>query len=370
MRAEEHSGRATIMSRVSSDPEGGVDDGSGALLNADGSSFSGKERNQLFVNDRGSRFTAISGVSGLDSVFDARSFVDWDYDRDGWGDVALVNANAPMLEVFRSRLGERGLEGGLVAVRFVGANRSHAASPGASNRDGVGSVVTVTAGDLVVRREHAFGAGRGAQNSATLRVGFGAPRTADRVEVRFPSGALAVAEDVAEGSLLTVYEDPTESPTGEAIVVEGYRVAAREPLPWEPAAVQRLPLPPAGDAPARLRLVVTMATWCASCAEEVPELRLLREAFDESELEMLALPMDAADGRAELDAWMEDLGPPYELIDYDAGRASAAQSTLERELGRDGIPVSFVTNASGELLWTQFGPPTVSRLRALLAADQ
>ena len=64
------------------------------------------ETNSVFINDAGRAFSDLSGVSGMDSIADGRGFAYLDYDRDGWVDVALVNSNAPQLELFRNRMGE------------------------------------------------------------------------------------------------------------------------------------------------------------------------------------------------------------------------------------------------------------------------
>ncbi len=67
-------------------------------------SLSGGERNHLFLSDRGRHFDDVSGVSGLDTPGDSRSFAVFDYDRDGWQDVALVNTNAPFLNLSRNEI--------------------------------------------------------------------------------------------------------------------------------------------------------------------------------------------------------------------------------------------------------------------------
>jgi len=85
-------------------------------------SISGKERNRLFVNREG-EFADYSGVSGLDNPADSRVFATWDFDRDGWSDIAVVNANRPVLNIYRNRIGEQvGNRGRFIAVRFVGGN--------------------------------------------------------------------------------------------------------------------------------------------------------------------------------------------------------------------------------------------------------
>ena len=52
-------------------------------------SQTGNERNHLFLNRAGARFVDISPLSGMDTPADSRTFVLWDYDRDGWQDVSV-----------------------------------------------------------------------------------------------------------------------------------------------------------------------------------------------------------------------------------------------------------------------------------------
>ncbi|MDE2810606.1 MAG: ASPIC/UnbV domain-containing protein, partial [Gemmatimonadota bacterium] len=72
-------------------------------------------------------------------------------------------------------------------------------------------------------REHRAGEGFSAQNSATLIVGLGAYQRVDAVHVRWPSGRVQQVAEVAAGMLVTVYENPRNSPTGVAFVVVPYR---------------------------------------------------------------------------------------------------------------------------------------------------
>ena len=110
-------------------------------------SFSGNEANHLFLNQRGASFEDISGVSGLDSRADSRAFAVFDYDRDGWQDIVLVNSNAPMLHLFHNEIGTAGGDGRVIGVRFVGGNHAAVPADGHSNRDGYGAVVRVDLGE-------------------------------------------------------------------------------------------------------------------------------------------------------------------------------------------------------------------------------
>ncbi len=173
----------------------------------DGVSQSGHERNHLFLATAG-RFTDVAGVSGADSIADGRAVALLDYDRDGWQDLALVNANAPKLELYRNQMVRLydGSPPGFVAVRFEGGNRSARPSK-LSNRDGYGAVVTVELEDGVrLVREHRAGEGMATQNSATMLIGLGRAKAVGELAVRWPSGAQTKVENVASGTLVRAME--------------------------------------------------------------------------------------------------------------------------------------------------------------------
>ena len=190
----------------------------GARLDA-GASLSGYQRNRFFLNVEGRDFIDVSGLSAADSPADGRAFATLDFDRDGRIDLAVVNANEPLCELFANR----SKAGHILALRFVGGNDRDEVSREWSVRDGYGVQVEVDVGGKTLLREHRAGEGFSAQNSATLIVGLGAHQRADAVHVRWPSGRVQRATDIAAGSLLTVYENSRHSPTGAAFVVVPYR---------------------------------------------------------------------------------------------------------------------------------------------------
>ena len=190
-------------------------------------SVSGHERNRLFWSREGRQFTDLSAVSGLDHVGDSRVFALFDYDRDGWQDVALVNANAPLLQIFRNRTGDIAAASSrrdFIALRLVGGNRAPESAAGWSSRDGYGASVVVGLDAQTIHREHRAGDGFGAQNSSTMLVGIGRRDEVATLTVRWPSGRLQETTRIPAGTQLTVYEDVSESPTGEAFVAEPYVV--------------------------------------------------------------------------------------------------------------------------------------------------
>ncbi|MEE9606304.1 MAG: ASPIC/UnbV domain-containing protein, partial [Myxococcota bacterium] len=312
-----------------------------------GVSLSGLERNHLFLSSRGQRFHDVSGISGLDTLADSRGFAVFDYDRDGWQDIAVVNTNAPLLQLFRNQIASRqggpGRANRVIALRLVGGNRTDRPAPGFSNRDGYGAMVSVSAGGLKLAREHRCGEGFAAQNSATMLIGIGAQEAAESVEVRWPGGGVQRVLDVPAGTLLTVYENPEESPSRTAFARETYRRTAplRPPVRVADARPVRLKLrtrkAPAraeeGSRAPRLRMYTTMATWCATCRRELPQLRLLRESLDAEALELLAVPIDAEDTPEKLERYVAKHKPAYEMLsDLTPAEVAEVQGIVAAEL--------------------------------------
>ena len=363
-------------------------------------SFSGHERNRLFINHGGKAFSDLSTLSGLDADRDGRTFVTWDYDRDGRQDIALVNANAPLLNLFRNEISSsRKADGNrMIALRFVGANHTDQPAGDASCRDGYGAVAQLALGDMALKREHRCGEGYAAQNSRTMIIGIGRHQRAQRVSVRWPSGKTTQVENVAAGTLLTCYEDGSSALQGANFVQEPYRAESlRPPSPSAPRRVlgfiskmlrdtsrrgdsskfdESQGRPTVIGRPssrqevhARLNLFMTTATWCKACSARTPQLELLRRRFDPADLALFGLPIDPADTRSKLGRYMDRVKPPYELL---LELTDPHRTEVDRLLTDSGhaaiIPSSIVTDENGAVLRVFAGVPTVSELRVMLRA--
>jgi hypothetical protein len=326
----------------------------------EGSSQSGYERDHLFLSRAARQFTEVSLVSGADHPGDARSAAVLDYDRDGRPDLVLVNANAPLLALFHNRIEGSGHS---IALRFVGANHTPLPAPGRSARDAYGAMLTVDLGDQKLLREHRAGEQLGGQNSATLLVGIGAHAAAARVSVRFPSGVIQAANDVPAGTLLTIYEDPAQSPTGAPFVREPY---LRPPHDPPPPPLPRLALADARERP-RVRLLVTMATWCPACVREIAQERLLAATFPPEDLAILGVPMDENEPPAVLAVFMKEKAPAYRLLAVTSAEREAVRARVLAALRVDALPATVAIDPDDRVLATYRGVPTVSDLRRLLA---
>ncbi|MDE0569505.1 MAG: ASPIC/UnbV domain-containing protein [Verrucomicrobiales bacterium] len=169
-------------------------------------SYSGYEKNKFYLNVSGNTFADLSGVSGADDVADGRTWAALDYDRDGWTDIALVNANAPLLSLYRNRIGEM-KKSNHIKVLLVGGAEGKDPGKGLSNRDGVGAVIEVMSGDRLIKRVRNLGEGYAAQNSATMTIGIGSEDTAQSIKVRWPSGKITMSESsVRAGSIIVMEE--------------------------------------------------------------------------------------------------------------------------------------------------------------------
>ncbi|MEO8350220.1 MAG: CRTAC1 family protein [Chthoniobacteraceae bacterium] len=186
-------------------------------------SLNGSERNHYFANQGGRSFVDLSALSGLDNPADSRGFALLDYDRDGWQDIALVNANEPLFNLYHNQMPAAGMKGGMIAIRFVGGNHTPDPSKEFTCRDGYGARVKVDLGDTKLIREHRCGDGWSTQNSATMIVGIGSHTKVDSITVQWPSGKTTTAKGIPEGTLLTAFENAGDSPAKEAFLSEPYR---------------------------------------------------------------------------------------------------------------------------------------------------
>jgi thiol-disulfide isomerase/thioredoxin len=351
-------------------------------------SLSGHERNHLFLNGQGKDFTDISLISGLDNPADSRGFVLLDYDRDGRQDIAMVNANNPLFNLYRNNIVASDTNGqstrpGFIAVQFEGGN--HTAEPAKTScRDGFGAMVTLELGDKTIKREHRCGEGYGTQNSSTLMIGMGASEKAESLTVRWPAGSEFALQEVDSGLLVTAYEDPQAAPNKQPFVVEPYAGESAADSNKEDRgasfatsgdsrtiqiAFDTAPsLPSKPDAQPQLRLYMTMATWCMACKEQTPHLELLADTFTPEELEIVGLPVDEKEDAALLREYFEVTKPPYRLVlALDEEQRRSVRKSLSSIIPPDAIPASIVTAADGRVLFSSAGVPTVSELRRISA---
>ncbi len=175
--------------------------------------WSGYERNVFYANNRDGTFSDVSGAVGLDFIEDGRSFALADFDRDGRLEVALKNRNAPQLRLLRNVAEPLPPT---ISFRLRGVR---------SNRDAIGSVVTVETGAGRQTRTLQAGSGFLSQHSKELFFGLGAWKGPVEAAIRWPSGLVQRL-----GSLPVnhrIYVDEGAQPSR----MEAFRSVAADPSP-------------------------------------------------------------------------------------------------------------------------------------------
>ncbi len=333
-------------------------------------SFSGKERNHLFQNMQGQTFRDISGISGLDTPQDGRTFAIWDYDRDGWQDIALLNINTPVLSLFRNQQGELAADkagGNMVALKFIGGNRAAQPSTTFGCRDGYGVVVTVKLPTQSLVRQHRCGEGLAAQNSRNMFFGIGANESIEKIHVQWPSGIARSLEDVAAGDLITVFEDATESPNGSGFERSRY-IKTKPPYPEVVTPRVKAPRGLSGQASAKLTLVTSVATWCPACRRQLPQLKLLREQFKTTQLAIVGALIDENDSVEKVQTYLDKYQPPYRLAQpWSRVERESFNGFVNSQLGADVLPATVIVNDKGEVVSVLAGVPTVSDIAGLIS---
>ncbi|HET7105487.1 MAG TPA: FG-GAP-like repeat-containing protein [Candidatus Acidoferrum sp.] len=159
-------------------PSGAYEQGWNAvneLIRVD-ATWSGYERNVLYLNNGDGTFSDVSGVAGMDFLEDGRTFALADFDRDGRMEVVLKNRNGPQIRLLKNVVPRIAPA---IAFRLQGKK---------SNRDAIGAVVTIET--TVGRQTKSVQAGSGflAQHSKELFFGLGEANGPVQATIRWPSG--------------------------------------------------------------------------------------------------------------------------------------------------------------------------------------
>ena len=161
----------------------------------------GSGNGSLYINNKGKDFSQAAAYP----LRRASGAATGDYDNDGFVDLVVVTTRArdeggaPLL------LHNRGGENAWITVRTVGVE---------SNRDGIGALVTVHAGDNSYVQEVSAGSGL-SSSSPWLTFGLGSQHAPVDIEVRWPSGLVELFEDQSVREIVTLTEGTgTKSESG------------------------------------------------------------------------------------------------------------------------------------------------------------
>ena len=329
--------------------------GKGALRNdqnrlmfGEGFSFSGYERDPLYMNTGAKKFVDISGVSGIDSITDGRAGVFADFDNDGDTDVFMTVIQGQSHHLFRNNVGQ---DNNYLRVVLEGAAGE------SGGREAFGAVVRVktTAGTLT--KVKSGGSGFISQHDPRLLFGLGRDAQAASVEVTWPGnkverfeGDFRAGSTVllrrgagrAEGLKLAAAKLP-DPLTRDQMFARGLKLAVGQALP------ELLVKTPEGRTvplrqrlkPGRQTLINVWATWCLPCRKEMPELEKLRPGLAANKIDLVGLNVDS-DPQADVRGFLREYRVGYPI--YLGGVPSIERLYATDELS---VPMSVLVNDRG-----------------------
>ena len=305
----------------------------------EGLSFSGNERNCVFLNpgEAGGAFANASAVSGLDFPDDGRGLAFLDLEGDGDLDVAISNRTAPRLRLMRNELP--------AGKSFVAL---HLEGDGAgTNRDAVGARVELeTTDEGILRRSVRAGEGFLSQSSRWLHFGLGDAESTGSVTVHWPGAGMETFSGIEAGGRYRIVQGsgraaPAPSRARPRALAPGDQ---QPPAPSTGSRVVLAPRPPApsftlrpfGDDEAlpvqaghgRPVLLNIWASWCVPCRFELQDLTEEEEALRAAGLEIAAL---STDGMGEVATTTEEAAKSFmDEIRFPFPHGMATEETLDK----------------------------------------
>ncbi len=218
------------------------------LIRSD-STWHGYARNVLFVNNGDGTFAEASGPAGLDFVEDSRCFALADIDHDGRLEVILKNRNAPQLRILHNVMKEIGHS---ISFRLRGHK---------SNRDAIGTAVTVEGKGL--RQTKYVQAGSGFLSQHSKELFFGVDREQNvKATIRWPNGLTQEFKDLPVNHRIEIEEGAGSFAAKEFVAPpEAYaRAGPTPPLNPLPAQVETWLIEPL-KAPGFLCPILQATNW-------------------------------------------------------------------------------------------------------------
>ena len=278
------------------DEKGALREDQNKLMFGQGFSFSGYERDPLYLNLGTKKFVDISGVSGIDSITDGRAGVFADFDNDGDLDVFSTTIQNQAHLLFRNNVGQ---DNNFLRVTLEDDR---------TGRDAFGAVVRVKTSAGILTKIKSGGSGFISQHDPRLLFGLGRDQKAEWIEVTWANGKVERFEgDSSAGATLLLKEGTGKAQavslgkanlpnplTKAEIFARSLKISIGKPLPdfvvktmnGATSSMQKQ------FKPGRRTLINIWATWCIPCAKEMPELEKMRSPLSARSIDIIGVNVD------------------------------------------------------------------------------
>lgn len=348
-----------------------------------GKSFSGHERNCVFLNRGDGTFSTISAISGWDYPDDSRGLALMDWDHDGRVDFWSSNRTAPRIRMMHNTLPDTG---NWIGFSLAGTTER--------NRDAIGARVKLelSNGRQLLRTLRA-GEGFASQSSKRLNFGLVPDTTIESLKVCWPNGewesfpvpASNAYYELKQGAQKTepleyqkaVFRDQSENdqlasnesgqPTCE-LSDSAIRAPLRISIPAPPVRFQSggreqvLEM----DQLERPLLICLWSQSCAICRTELTQFAKQAEQL-KSELDIVALNIDASDAdRKAANQFLRDSNYPWKfgVPNPLSNELLAAIATHSFPLIQDlPTPSSLLISRDGEIVAIYKGAVSLEQLQ-------
>ena len=193
------------------------------------------EANVFYLNNGDGTFAEIASEMGIADDGDGRASACGDFNNDGYGDIFMINVARGSVRLYRNNNSGNNW----LTVRLVGTS---------SNRNGIGAIVTVEAGNSTQIKGVGAGGSFASMDSIDQQFGLLRHNLVDRVTVRWPSGTVQELTDVGVNQTLTVIEPvPTAvSDEDDPPTPTDFRLSQNHPNPFNSATAIEFVTPEAG----------------------------------------------------------------------------------------------------------------------------
>ena len=344
------------------------------LIRSD-SSWSGSERNVFLANNRDGTFTEISGAIGLDFLEDGRSFALADLDGDGRLEVVLKNRNAPQLRILHNFMADLGDS---VSFRLRGTK---------SNRDAIGTSITLTAGPLKQTRSLQAGSGFLSQHSKQLFFGVGTGASPIEATIHWPSGltqhfsnlprnhSISLEEGTATFAAIpfAAHSPYTPSPAA-APAIEQVPSSTTETWLLEPLPAPAFSLPNLAGTPQALQALLGRSTllhlWSTAspvCRDQLHLLQQHHAALSAAGLTLIAINIDSPSTQPQAQSLAEAQHLAFPILFATEEIAGVYNLILRYLFDRRrnlALPTSFLLDREGSIVKVYQGPVSIDSLQA------